>query len=251
MEVLWVCPSRQVDDKTPVFIDRGVPIDMPTASSPPSSAEPEKVARPRRRRPGELQRQQKEETRQKLLSSARAVFAVNGYNTTSVDMIVDEAEVSRTSFYRHFDDKYAVAQALFSELIPEVQRRWRALLAVPAPTLADVVGWVTAYVELLEENRVLIGVLREVDAIEVRAQQRVLDYHNDLLAVMAARVPKLRAAAGEGAVMRARALLLLLQVDQFSYAVSIRNWSFERDVMIAAMAALIHEFLVFAKNEGG
>jgi len=224
---------------------------MPAASSPSSPAEPEKAARPRRRRQGELQRRQKEETRQKLLSSAHAVFAESGYNATSVDMIVEEAEVSRTSFYRHFDDKYAVAQALFSELIPEVQRRWRALLAVPEPTLDDVVAWVTSYVELLEENRVLIGVLREVDAIEVRAQQRVLDYHNDLLAVMAARVPKLRAEAGDGAVLRARALLLLLQVDQFSYAMSIRNWSFQRSVMIAAMAALIHEFLVFAEGGGG
>lgn len=224
---------------------------MPTASSPPSPAGPEKATKPRRRRPGELQRLQKEETRQKLLASAHAVFADNGYNTTSVDMIVEEAEVSRTSFYRHFDDKYAVAQALFSELIPDVQRRWRALLSLPKPSLADVVGWVTAYSDLLEENRVLIGVLREVDAIEARAQQRALDYHNDLIEVMAARVPKLRVAAGDNAMLRARALLLLLQVDQFSYAVSVRNWSFERGVMIAAMAALIHEFLVFAEGGGG
>ncbi|WP_380876335.1 hypothetical protein ACFB49_08220 [Sphingomonas sp. DBB INV C78] len=218
---------------------------MPVASPPTDPVE--KSARPRRNRQGDLQRRQKEATRQKLLASAHAVFADNGYATTSVDMIVEEAEVSRTSFYRHFDDKYAVAQALFSELIPEVQDRWRELLAIPRPGLADVVAWVTAYVDLLEVNRVLIGVLREVDAIEVRAQQRVLDYHNDLLAVMAARVPGL---GDEGAVPRARALLLLLQVDQFSYAMSIRNWPIERGVMIAAMAALIHEFLVLAEGGG-
>jgi len=53
--------------------------------------------------------------RHRLLLGAALAIAERGYNATTVANITKAASVSRRTFYEHFDDKWAVGQALASE----------------------------------------------------------------------------------------------------------------------------------------
>ncbi|WP_432975298.1 TetR/AcrR family transcriptional regulator [Dactylosporangium sp. CA-233914] len=75
------------------------------------------------------QKERNAETRRRLLSAAREVFAENGYAQTSVADIVKRAGRSHGSFYLHFVNKEAALQALLkdamAQLSLELETMWR------------------------------------------------------------------------------------------------------------------------------
>ena len=200
-----------------------------------------------RRRPGDQQREQKETTRQKLLAAARVVFAEWSYTKTSVDMIADEAGVSRTTFYRHFDGKLAIAMALFGAQEPQIQQLWKELFAIEDPSIPDCVSWITRFLALVEPDRVLLAVLREMDATEPDAGVQELHYYGAVTQMMWGK--RLRRGTKKSDALTAKSLLLLLQLDQFIYAICFRNWDLDRQPLITAMAEQIHQFLTFRQSE--
>lgn len=58
--------------------------------------------------------------RAQLLAAARAVFARKGYHQAGIADIVDEVGVARGTFYRYFDSKRAVFQAVLEQMMDEV-----------------------------------------------------------------------------------------------------------------------------------
>jgi AcrR family transcriptional regulator len=203
--------------------------------------EPEQTIRPARRRPGEPQREQKEATRRQLLDAARAVFDCYSYSMSSVEMIAEEAGFSRTTFYRHFDGKLPIALALFENLRPELHSRWGNILAQGRPSLETTRAWLVKYVETVEANKSLIRVLHQIEAIEAEVQPNMLQYHEQVLEYMWP--------ASERAYIKdldetlARSLLLLLQMDQFLYLFTVRDWAIDREAVIEAMSRSLHSFI--------
>src|ERR1700756_3457450 len=65
----------------------------------------------------EFARQQKEESRRRLIEAAERVFCRAGYIAPSVDDIAQEAGVSRQTFYRHYDSKLAIAMEFYERQI--------------------------------------------------------------------------------------------------------------------------------------
>jgi hypothetical protein len=66
----------------------------------------------------ELQQRQKQSSREKLLAAAYEVFAESSYAGAAIDDIVKRAGVNRSTFYRHFDSKFAMNMARFGPPIP-------------------------------------------------------------------------------------------------------------------------------------
>jgi AcrR family transcriptional regulator len=62
------------------------------------------------------QAQRRDQTRAKLLAAATDLFSRNGYHRTQVMDIVTRARVSAGTFYRYFDDKQGIFQAIAEEL---------------------------------------------------------------------------------------------------------------------------------------
>ena len=201
----------------------------------------------RARRQGEPQREQKEATRKKLLGAARAVFEEWPYNAVSVDMIADQAGVSRTTYYRHFEGKLPIAMALFSDMLTHIQRRWKDILANPDPSLEQVEEWLGGQVQIVEADPVFNRVLRQVEAIEPDVLLHRLRYYETLMSIMwpENHRPKTRSMAE----LRAKSILLLRQMDQFLYLFGSREMELDRDATIKAMAELFHDFLVLRKRE--
>lgn len=57
-----------------------------------------------------------QDTRDKLLRTARQLFEHDGYDATSVSRIVEAAEVSRGTFYLYFDSKRDIFGALMDDI---------------------------------------------------------------------------------------------------------------------------------------
>jgi AcrR family transcriptional regulator len=201
----------------------------------------------RRRRPGEPQREQKEVTRRKLLEAAQTVFEIHPYYAASVDMIAEQAGVSRTTYYRHFDSKLAIALALFANLEPQLKSEWKEILTNPNPLLADVQSWVARMVEASATNRVMGWIFWQIEAIEPEVQANKFRYYEELFEM----IPPDRIASIESlAVFKAKFLLLLLQIDQFLYLLCARNWEMDPEPLMKAMAELFYDFLQLRKGGG-
>jgi len=62
---------------------------------------------------GRTQEQRSEATVGKLVRIARQLFARNGFGETSIEDILEAAEVTRGALYHHFDSKTALFKAVF------------------------------------------------------------------------------------------------------------------------------------------
>lgn len=72
-------------------------------------------------RPG-LRERKKQQARAAMTGAALELFWDGGYDTTTLEQLIDRADVSMRTFFRYFDSKQAVALAAEQEL-------WDALLA--------------------------------------------------------------------------------------------------------------------------
>jgi AcrR family transcriptional regulator len=68
-------------------------------------------------KPRDRHARRREETRRKLLVSAKALFARQGVDNTRINEITEEADVGFGSFYNHFDSKEAIVEEVLRETV--------------------------------------------------------------------------------------------------------------------------------------
>jgi len=75
----------------------------------------------------------KQETRQKILESARRLFNKKGFAEVSIDEVMESAGLTHGGFYRHFRDKAELyAEAVRWFLCAEAPKPWQRKPAIPA-----------------------------------------------------------------------------------------------------------------------
>lgn len=214
--------------------------------SPASAAT---TPQPLRRRSGgrtKLQQEQKESSRQRLLESAGRLYTELSYGTTTVDDIARDARVSRTTFYRHFDDKLAIAEALFAQAMIPIEAIHEALADHADPGEKEIALWINQLIDALQPLRTLIQTIREVETSEPQSEFGRKDRHHALIQLFGKRIPAFRAAASEAArngEARMRARLLLLTFDQFFYYLIVRG-GIDRAMGVKVMAGEMRRFIV-------
>lgn len=193
-----------------------------------------------------LQQEQKQDTRKRLLSAAAAVFAERSYAATSVEDIIRLAAVGRTSFYRHFDSKWAIASALCEQVMPQVWSLWQELAALGDPSAAEIANWLSRRVKLYHEHSIMFAVMKEAVAIEAEAMAAVTRTHDEVINVLAAGIPAFSLALGGSAIsgeVKIRACLLLMQLDEFNYFLAVRGWDVDHKLATRLMAEQIRTFI--------
>ena len=63
----------------------------------------------------ERREREREEVRRKILTSARDLFATEGYDRITMRRIAEAIEYSATTIYNHFEDKDDLVHALCQE----------------------------------------------------------------------------------------------------------------------------------------
>jgi AcrR family transcriptional regulator len=117
------------------------------------------------RGPTELQQLQKRTSPDKLLEAGRAAFAELTYAGTTIDHIVSRAAVNRSTFYRHFDSKFALAQDLYSHFWPMLFAEYDRLASAD-PSEAEIEAWVNHLLAFYRANKPLYITLGQIPLLE-------------------------------------------------------------------------------------
>jgi len=97
-------------------------------------------------------------TRQQILQAALKRFADGGYAATSVQQIVDDAQLSKPALYYHFKDKAALFEALVHEAHDERYRVLQEAAAVGGAFAEQAERMLNALFDLFRQNRELMRI---------------------------------------------------------------------------------------------
>jgi AcrR family transcriptional regulator len=96
-------------------------------------------------------REQRESTRRLILAAADRFLRGSPYRELTVDVVMAQTGLTRTAFYRHFDDVTDLVLRLFEDVGAElyaIAQRWAATAGadVPGPALEGLAGVVDFFV---------------------------------------------------------------------------------------------------------
>jgi AcrR family transcriptional regulator len=215
------------------------------------SIEPKPLIRPAvERGPTELQRLQKRTSNEKLLEAAYLSFAELTYAGTTIDHIVRRAEVNRSTFYRHFDSKFAVAKALFEEFWPRLFAEFDRLDSAD-PSEAEIAEWIGNLVVFYRENKPLYITLGQIPALEPEGARWEEDVRHEIAARLGRRIPAFRRAASlqeSTPELRIRLMMVMTQFELGVFYLAFRDHGQDRG---ALMDFTVRELRKFIREEAG
>jgi AcrR family transcriptional regulator len=103
---------------------------------------------------GKRRSEKMEETRAKLIKSARRAFAEKGYAAASMDELTAEAGLTRGALYHNFGDKRGLLQAVVNQIDAEMGARAHAIGCQAENDWAGLLAEGVAYIEMALEPEV-------------------------------------------------------------------------------------------------
>lgn len=125
-----------------------------------------------------------EETRAKLIASARQAFARLGYARTSMDDLTAEAGLTRGALYHHFGDKQGLLAAVVEQIDSEMDERLEAVSAQIANPWEAFHERCRAYLHMALEPEIQRIVLQDARAVlgeRLPTQEHCIDTLSALL----------------------------------------------------------------------
>jgi AcrR family transcriptional regulator len=164
------------------------------------------------RGPTELQQLQKRTSHDKLLEAGRQSFAELTYAGTTIDHIVSRAAVNRSTFYRHFDSKFALAQDLFSHFWPRLFAEYDRLSS-PDPSEAEIEDWINHLLAFYRANRPLYITLGQIPLLEPGGAAWEEDVREELIVRLGEKIPAFRRAAQADVRLHVRVKMWMIQFE--------------------------------------
>ncbi len=113
-----------------------------------------------------------DQTRHEILNAAIALFAKNGFHSTTINQIVEAADLTKGAFYGHFKNK----EAIFCAVVEEVKNEWNRMItreiAEEGNALKKLNKMLDVFVRLTLENKdkyvIFIVLIAEFTEVEER-----------------------------------------------------------------------------------
>lgn len=106
-----------------------------------------------------------EQTRAKLIASARQAFASQGYGNTSMDDFTAQVGLTRGALYHHFGDKKGLLAAVVAQLDSEADSRLDAISADASDPWTGFQQRCTAYLQMAQEPEIQQILLLDAPAV--------------------------------------------------------------------------------------
>lgn len=173
---------------------------------------------------------------ERLLDDGRA------FGDLSVGELIEAAGVSRATFYRYYDDKGDLLQALGDRVVGEVEAGGRAWWELaPKATMADLRAALVPSVKAYRQHRVILGAVIETAGSDPRVRDQHIRLINGTIDALAQHIE------GEQAVGRAAPSLdpartatwLVWMLERGLYQVVAPASRAEADRMVDAVAEVI------------
>ena len=188
------------------------------------------------------QQQRRAETRESLLDAAYRVFARTSYAETTVNDILAEAEVGRTSFYKHFNDKLAISETLFEQMMPDLSGAFAEIAKCDKIDRQAVAQWLDRLVDEYSRNAAIMRVFAQVQTIEPGFEKAVSKAQRAMMERLGVRFP-LFARAASAADTRdpdyTRATTLIDMIDHVCSTIAIRKVPIDNRQAIDFLAELV------------
>lgn len=192
-------------------------------------------------RPQSLRDRQKELTRQALLEGARSAFEERGYADVTIDDIATRAGASRATFYLYFTKGQILAELLQEAFAlhrgDDAHRQHLNELDFSTP--ASIRAWISAFVHVWEENRLLGRAWMEGDVQDPEIQAKTDRRIRRTVDVMTDQILAARKSVGRPMTRKqaaARAATMDVQMQSFCYHVLVRGLDVDLEAGIDAMA---------------
>jgi AcrR family transcriptional regulator len=167
------------------------------------------------RGPTELQQLQKRTSHEKLLEAGRQSFAELSYAGTTIDHIVNRAAVNRSTFYRHFDSKFALAQDLYTHFWPLLFAEYERLSSAD-PTAAEIENWIGHLLNFYRANKPLYLTLGQIPLLEPEGAEWEEKVRLEVIARLGKTIPAFARAsmpAESTAELRVKTRMWMLQFE--------------------------------------
>jgi AcrR family transcriptional regulator len=183
-----------------------------------------------------LQQRQKETSRERLIAAARDAFAESSYAGAAIDDIVRRANVNRSTFYRHFDSKFAVAKALFEPFWTELFAVYGDFAPSDPPADREIAAWIDRLLVFYRGHRPYFTTIAQIESLEPEGMRWGETIRLEVIRLLAERLPAFRhAASGAASAMsRVRVRLLMIELELCVFDLAF-NPEAEREATIAVL----------------
>ena len=131
-------------------------VPLPASAELAPAAPPQKSLKVRSARKKSSRREDaRRRIRERLISAALTAFAEQGYAGTTIERIVELADTTAPTFYRHFPSKRDMLEPLREHLTAEVRAVFRLLDTTKPQTPNSIKLWLRDYIEMWRRQRKL------------------------------------------------------------------------------------------------
>lgn len=138
----------------------------------------------------------REKTRLRICEAARHLFLRQGFQSTTMEGIANEAKLRRSTLYNHFRDKEEILEAIGQDYLGQISGIIRKLPS-PAPTRAQIDAWIAEFADFAASEPVptllLIHTSMEIDGMAL-----LEEFAGRVMVLYAERLPSFRAALEPG-----------------------------------------------------
>jgi AcrR family transcriptional regulator len=100
-----------------------------------------------------LAKSKEEAMRDFILDCSEALFSVNGYKNTSMDMIAEKCEISKPTLYNYFSSKNSLFIGLYARFQAEIAGKTAELMEQPKDKLLIIEEIIDLALALIEQKR--------------------------------------------------------------------------------------------------
>lgn len=137
-------------------------------------------------------RKQREDTRREILDAAADFLSDQPFRDLSVDALMSQVGLTRTAFYRHFDDTTELVLRLLEELVSRlypVAERWRAIAGANYPEAAREA--LEAVVDVFVTDGPLLRAITDAASLDDRIEAAYREIMEGFMALTAATLDRL------------------------------------------------------------
>lgn len=203
---------------------------------------------PGARAPGRVGRPPKtyvetEELRGRIKAAAAKVFAERGYHGLAVEAIVQEASLSRPTFYRYFANVDEVLNQVFTEVNARLVQEVRAAVGSAADPMSKVEAGLLAWRGWCEWVGPMLG---SIYAEMHNAASPAYHHRNAVIALIVAEVDAAYAHIGRGKASRVLVETFVVGVEHLGYQYhlgshgdKVQAWAETREAMLRLAIGLL------------
>ena len=124
-----------------------------------------------------------EKRKQELLNIAYQMFVQKGYEETSIDEIIAQANIAKGTYYYYFPSKEATLEAVIDMMINDEVRRAQEILSAPIPVPQKLIGVISSLRPEQNENNIADTLNKKENIImHEKVSRRIIDEAVPLLA---------------------------------------------------------------------